>query len=136
MGSRPSTSISPGEARGSRSRTAHPNEGDQTSNEVAGPEEITLGYEDYQKRREWPGYNPRLPCRYDPFSYPSISTNMREVDDDAGGELSGAMNASHRDDHWASSAVHDYVFDDEDPARLGDEAAYCRAAADSRHLAS
>ena len=36
MGSRPSTSIGPGEARGIRSRTAHPNEGDPTSNEVAG----------------------------------------------------------------------------------------------------
>ena len=116
MGSRPSTSISPGEDRGSRSRTAHPNVGDQISNEVAGPEESTLGYEDYQERREWPGYNPRLAVPYDP---------------DWLANAMGVTNASHGDDHPADILGHDYAFDDEDPSRLGAEAAYCRAAADS-----
>ena len=37
------------------------------------------------------------------------------------------MSASHR----ADSLLYDYDFDDEDPTRLGEEAAYCRAAADS-----
>ena len=71
--------------------------------EVAAPEEIPLGYRDYPARSDWPGYNPRLPCGYDPSSYPSVSSNMWEVDDEAGGDLSGAMNASHGDDHWADS---------------------------------
>ena len=86
MVSRPSTPSSPGEAIGSQTRTGHPVRGRQSSNvfgirrgaggaecvddEVAGPEEITLGYEDYQERREWSGYNPRLPCAYDPSGYP------------------------------------------------------------------
>ena len=69
MGSRPSTPNSPSEAIGSQTRTGHPIGGYQFSNgrgfrrgadsaecgddEVVGPEEITLGYEDYQERREW-----------------------------------------------------------------------------------
>ena len=56
---------------------------------------------------------------------------MQENDFEAGGGLSGTVSAPDRDDHRADSIAHDYVFDDEDPSRLDDEAAYCRAAADS-----
>ena len=135
MGSRPSTSISPGEARGSRSRTAHPNEGDQTSNEVAGPEESTLGYEDYQERREWPGYNPRLPCAYDPSSYPSVMSNMGEVDDEARGDLDGAADRSQGGINLEHDMVHDDAVEDDYYSSIGVEAAHCRAAAES-HAAS
>ena len=136
MGSGPSTPPSPDEAIDSQTHTGHPVRGRHSSNvhgirrgaggvecvddEVSAPAEVTLGYRDYQERCEWPGYNPRLPCGYDPSSYPSVSSNMREVDDEAGGDLSGAMNASHGDDHRADSVLHDCVFGDEDPARLGD----------------
>ena len=82
-------------------------------NEVSAPEEITLGYRDYQERRLRAAYDPRLPVPYDP-------RGMRP-------EPMCGMSASHR----ADSVLHDYAFDDEDPARLGEEAAYCRAAADS-----
>mmetsp|Transcript_1852 Transcript_1852/g.2256 ORF Transcript_1852/g.2256 Transcript_1852/m.2256 type:complete len:230 (+) Transcript_1852:482-1171(+) len=43
----------------------------------------------------------------------------------------GVTNASHGDDHPADILGHDHAFDDEDPSRLGAEAVYCRAAADS-----
>ena len=42
MGSRPSTPDRPVKARGSRSRTGYPNEGDQSSNDVVGPVEPIL----------------------------------------------------------------------------------------------
>ena len=55
MGSRPSTPNSPGEARESRSRIGHPNEGDHSSNDVVGPVEPILGLGDFVERREVPG---------------------------------------------------------------------------------
>ena len=128
MGSRPSTPTSPGGAIGSQTQTGHPVRGRHSSNvygirrgaggvecvdgEVSAPEQTTLGYRDYQERRLRAAYNPRLPAPYDPRGLP---------------EPMCGMSASHR----ADSVLHDYAFDDEDPARLGEEAAYCRAAADS-----
>ena len=61
MGSRPSTPNSPVEARGSRSRTGYPNEGDQSSNDVVGPVEPILGHGEFLERREVPGSNASLP---------------------------------------------------------------------------
>ena len=131
MGSRPSTSISPGEARENRSRTAHPNEGDQTSNEVAGPEESTLGYEDYQERREWRGYNPRLLCAYDPRSYPRQMSNLWGADDEARGDHNGAADGSRWGIDLEPGMVDDDAVEDDYYSSIGVEAAYCRAAAGS-----
>ena len=147
MGSGPSTPPSPDEAIDSQTHTGHLVRGLHSSNvygirrgaggvecvngEVSAPEEIALGCRDYQARIDWSGYNPRLPSGYDPSIYPSIRTNMQENDFEAGGGLSGTVSAPDRDDHRADSIAHDYAFDDEDPSRLDDEAAYCRAAADS-----
>ena len=86
--------------------------------EAPAREEFTSAYEEYQERSRsgWPGYNPRLPGSYDPDGFPNAM---------------GVTNASHGDDHPADILGHDYAFDDEDPSRLGAEAVYCRAAADS-----
>ena len=151
MGSRPSTPNSPGEAIGSQTRTGHPVRGRQSSNvfgirrgaggaecvddEVSGPEEITLGYGDYQERREWAGYNPRLPCAYDLSGYPTVMGSMREADDEARGDLDGAVDVSQGGIHLEDGMVHDGAFDDEYLSSIGDESAYCRAAADMRSAA-
>ena len=111
MGSGPSTPPpSPDEAIDSQTLTGHPVRGLRSSNvhgirrgaggaecvddEVSVPEEITLGHRDYQERREWPGYNPRLPCVYDPSGYPSVTSNIWEADDEARGDLDGAADRS------------------------------------------
>ena len=61
MGSRPSTSISLGEGRGSQSRLTHPGEGDQSSNDVVGPVEPILGHDEFLERREVQGSDASLP---------------------------------------------------------------------------
>ena len=83
MGSGPSTPPpSPDEAIDGQTLAGLPVQGPRSSNvhwirrgaggtecvdgEVSAPGEITLGYRDYHARSDWPGYNPRLPSRYDP----------------------------------------------------------------------
>ena len=61
MGSRPSTSMSSGQARGSRSRIAHPSAGDQSSHDAVGPVEPILGHDEFLERREVPGSDASLP---------------------------------------------------------------------------
>ena len=127
MGSRPSKSISSGEARGSRAQTGHPNEGDQSSNVVMGPLEPILGYEEYQERREWPGYGPLLPGSG--FRRRALTTEW--FDDEAEGDLDAGADGSQGGVHLEHDMVHDDVAEDDYYSSIGVEGAYCRAAAES-----
>ena len=85
--------------------------------EAPAREEFTSAYEEYQERSRggWPGYNPRLPGSYDTNGFPDTFGVL-----DA--SLPGRRAAIFRDDD---------DFGDEGPSRLGAEAAYFRAVADS-----
>ena len=104
MGSEHSTP-SPPPAQGPRG-------GERVNGEESAPERTTSLYRDYQERMLRIANNPDLGTPYNPRGLP---------------EPPCGMSASHR----ADSLLYDYAFDDEDPARLCEEAAYCRAAADS-----
>ena len=85
MGSSPSTSISSGQARGSRSHIAHPSAGDQSSHDVVGPLEPVLGHKEYLGRREVPGSDASLPGWGFRRSAPNV--------ENAGGEAGGNRDA-------------------------------------------
>ena len=61
MGSRPSTPDRTVKARGSRSRTGYPNEGNQSSNDVVGPVEPILVHREFLERREVSGSDASFP---------------------------------------------------------------------------
>ena len=89
-----------------------PRGGERVNGEESAPERTPSGYREFQEIMLRIANNPDLGTPYNPRGLP---------------EPPCGMSASHR----ADSVLHDYAFDDEDPARLGEEAAYCRAAADS-----
>ena len=89
-----------------------PRGGERANGEESAPERTPSGYREFQEIMLRIANNPDLGTPCNPRSIPE--------------PLCG-MSASHR----ADSLLYDYDFDDEDPTRLGEEAAYCRAAADS-----
>ena len=108
MGSGPSTPPPP-PAHGSRSSNVHrisrgAGGGERVDGEVSVPEHTPLGYGDYQEIMLRVANNPELPTPYDPRGGGGMPEPMCD------------MSASHR----ADSVLHDYAFDDEDPARLGE----------------
>ena len=131
MGSRPSASIDSGEARGCQSRIVHPNEGGQSSNDVVGPLESLLGYNEYLERREWPGYDPLLPGS----GFRRSALNTEWFDDEAGGDLDAGGDESQGGVYLEHGMVHDDAVEDDYFPSIGVEEAYCHAAAGS-HAAS
>ena len=131
MGSIPSSSIISGEARGSQSRIAHPNEEGQSSNDVVGPLEPLLGYEEYLERRKTPGYDALLPGS----GFRRSTPNAEWFDDEAGGDLDAEADRSQGGIHLEHGLVHDDAVEDDYYSSTGVEAAHYRAAAES-HSAS
>ena len=78
-----------------------PRGGERVNGEESAPERTPSLYRDYQERMLRIANNPDLGTPYDPRGLP---------------EPMCGMSASHR----ADSVLHDYAFDDEDPARLGE----------------
>ena len=94
-----------------------------------GPMEPLLGLREFVERMDAPGTDTSLPG----WGRGDLQ-NAEFVDDEAGG-LSAGGDVSQGGNHLEDSMVHDCAFDDEYLSSIGDEAAYCRAAADS-HSAS
>ena len=103
MGFRPSTSMSSGQARGSRSHIAHPSAGDQSSHDAVGPLEPVLGHKEYLGRREVPGSDASLPG----WGFRRSAPNAECFDDEAGGDLGAGGDGSQGGIHLEHGMLHE-----------------------------